>query len=266
VRNTSSKPSDHLKNLKFMSKKGHDDVRPVAGIPDDIMDKLESVAGDDEKAIRAAHLGHKQSVYIVRAARATRAELQELLLKGVVPALLRLALVQKDSEAKQWAGMMLASIGASIKKYDKKLCEANAAYIQEQEKIVREKQLVQVVVSPKPIMEAVRRELMKAEERRRTLLRLKGVFGRTWRHSENLRDLEDYLPFVELPDFPKRFALWWRALWPLIKENNPGLLDNLRTGKFPTRGIRHQSRWATYRPEFRNALATLARLRTVGVL
>ena len=75
---------------KFMSKKGHDDVRPVAGIPDDVMDKLQAVAGDDEKVIRAASLGHKQSVYTVRAARGTRAELQELLLKGVVPALLRL--------------------------------------------------------------------------------------------------------------------------------------------------------------------------------
>ena len=93
-----------------MSKKGDDDVRPVAGIPDDVLDKLAAVAGDDEKAIRAAERGHKQAAYIVRAARGTRAELQELLLKGVVPALLRLALVEKESAAKQWAGMMLASI------------------------------------------------------------------------------------------------------------------------------------------------------------
>jgi hypothetical protein len=156
-----------------MSKKGHDDVRLVAGIPDDVMDKLQAVADDDEKVIRAAGLGHKQSVYIVREARGTRAELQELLLKGVVPALLRFALVEKDSAAKQWAGMMLASIAASLGKYDKKLCETNAAYLQQKEKIVREKQLVQVIVSPKPIMETVRRELMKAEDRRRTLLRLK---------------------------------------------------------------------------------------------
>jgi len=45
---------------KFMSEKDHDAVRPVAGIPDDVMDKLESVAGDDEKAISEAHLGHNQ--------------------------------------------------------------------------------------------------------------------------------------------------------------------------------------------------------------
>ena len=114
-------------------------------------------------------------------------------------------------------------------------------------------------------METVRRELMKAEDCRRTLLLLKGMFGRKWRQSENLQGLEDYLPFVELPDFPKRLGHWWRELWPVIKKNNPGLLEKLRAGKFPTRGIRHQSRWATYRPEFRKALRTLARLRSGGV-
>ena len=249
-----------------MSKRGHDDVRPVAGIPDDVMDKLRAVAGDDEQVTRAAQRGHKQAAYIVRGARGTRAELQELFLKGVVPALLRFALVEKDSAAKQWAGMMLASIFASLGKYDKKLCEANAAYKQQKEKILGEKQFVQVVVSPKPIMETVRRELMKAEDRRRTLFRLKGVSRRKWRQSESLQGLEDYLPFVDLPEFPKCLGRWWRELWPLIKKNNPGLLEKLRGGKFPTRGIRHQSRWASYRNEFRNALNTLARLRGVGVL
>jgi hypothetical protein len=259
-----------------MSKKGHHDVRLVAGIPDDVMDKLQAVAGDDEKTIRAAHLGHKQSIYIVREARGTRAELEELLLKGVVPALLRLALVEKDSAAKQWAGMMLASIAASIGKYDKKLCEVNVGYRQQKEKILREKQLGQVVVSPKPIMKTVRRELMKAEDRRRTLRRLKGVFGRTWRQSENIRGLEDYLFFVELPDFPKRLGQWWRKLWPLIKKNNPGLLEKLRSRsdraervipKDKTSGTKKiNPSWTDYRNEFRNAFYTLARMRTGGVL
>ena len=202
----------------------------------------------------------------MRKARGTRAELQELLLKGVVPALLRLALVEKDSTAKQWAGMMLASIAVGLKKYDKKLGEANAAYLQEKEKILREKQLGQVIVSPKPIMETVQRELTKAEERRRTLRLLKEVFGKTWKQSENLQGLKDYLPFIKLPDFPKCLGRWWRELWPLIKKNNPDLLEKLREGKFPTRGIRYQSRPSSYRNEFRNALHTLARLRSSGVL
>jgi hypothetical protein len=250
----------------LLNEKRPEDHPLVEGVPDDIMDKLGLVAGDDEKTVRAAQRRHKQAVYIVRTARSARAEIEELLLKGVVPALLRLALEKKESGAQKWAGMMLASIAESIRKYDKKLCNINAGYAEEKEKLVREKQLAQVIVSPKPIMETVRRELMKAEDRRRTLFRLKAVFGRTWRQSENLQGLEDYLPFVELPDFPRRLGRWWRELWPLIKKNNPGLLEKLRGGKFPTRGIRHQSRWASYRNEFRNALHTLARLRSGGVL
>ena len=121
---------------KDLRKKGDKDVPLVRGIPDDVMDKLELIAGDDEKAIRAAQRGHKQAEYIVRTACGTRAELQELLLKGVVPALLRLALVEKDSAAKQWAGMVLGSIGCSIKKYDKELCKTNAAYLSKKKKII----------------------------------------------------------------------------------------------------------------------------------
>ena len=245
--------------------KNHPEDPPlVAGVPDDIMDKLGLVAGDDEKAVCAAQRGHKQAAYIVRVARGTRAELQELILKDVVPALLRLALVEKDSAAKQWAGMMLACI-ESIRNYDKKLCEINVGYRDEKKKIRSNKQLAQVIVSPKPIMQTVRQELRKAEDCCSTLCGLKGSFGETWRQPEILEGLEDYLPFMELPDFPKCLGKWWQELWPLIKKNNPGLLEKLRGGKFPTRGIRYHARWASYRNEFRNALHTLARLRTSGV-
>jgi hypothetical protein len=256
----------HQPAAKFMSKK--DQIRSVAGIPDDIMDKLEVVGRDDEKATPAAQRGHTQAAYIVRAARGTRTELQELLLKGVVPALLRLALDEKGSAAKQWAGMMLASIGESIEKYDKKLSQANAAYVQEKKKIVGEKQLAQIIVSPKPVMETVRRELKKAEEHRRTLLRLRQVCGRTWRESAHRQGIaKHYLPFVNLPEFSlESEALWWKFLWPPIKKNNSDLLVALREGKLPTWGIRYQARWSTYRNEFRNALHTLARLRSDGVL
>lgn len=232
-----------------------------------MLDKLAAVAGDDEKATRAAERGHKQAAYIVRVARGTGAELQELLLKGVVPALLRLALTGEESAAKAWAGKMLGGIAGGLEKYDKKLYETNAAYLKETEKIRKEKQLAQVVVSPGPIMEAVQRELPKAEDARRALIRLKGIFGRGWKKQlKNDRNLKDYLGFVGLPDFPKSPRRWWTLLWPLIKKNNPGLLEKLRGGGFPTRGIRQGSRWATYRPEFRKALGTLARLRKNEVL
>jgi hypothetical protein len=242
-----------------------DEGRPVAGIPDDIMDKVAVAGGDDEKATRAARCGHKQAAYIVRAACSARSELHELVLKGVVPALLRFALEEKDSEAKKWAGTILVSIYASIGKYDKTLCKANAAYLSEKEKIIKEKQLVGVLF-PGPIMEAVQRELMKSEDNRRTLFRLNQVCGRTWIQSANCQGLHDYLPFVKLQDFSlESEPKWWKFLWPVIKKNNPELLTELREGKIPTRGIRYQARWATFRKEFRNALRTLARLRSGGV-
>jgi hypothetical protein len=260
----------------LLDEKYPEDHALVAGVPDDVMDKLGLVVGDDEKTVSAAQRGGKQAAYILRVACGTRAQLQELLLKGVVPDLLRRALAEKDSAAKQWAGIILASIGCSIQKYDKALCKANAAYLQEKKKIVGEKQLGQVIVSPKPIMETVRRELMKAEDRRRTLCRLKGVFGKTWRQSENLLGLEDYLPFMELPDFPKSLEQWWRELWPLIKRNNPDLLEKLRIRsqraeqvipKVKTSGTKKiNPGWNDYRNEFRNALHTLANLRSGGVL
>jgi hypothetical protein len=247
-----------------LNEKHPEDHPLVAGVPDDIMDKLGLVAGDDEKAVRAAQRGHKQAAYIVRTARSARAELEELLLKGVVPALLRLALVEKGSAAKHWAGMILASIGISIEKYDKKLCEINAGYREEKNKIRREKQLAHVLF-PKPVMETVQRELQKAEDHRRTLRRLKEVCGRTWRKScQGISEV--YFPFMKLAEFSlESEGLWWKCLWPLIKKNNPGLLTTLREGKIPTRGIRYHGRWASYRNEFHNALRTLARLRSAGV-
>jgi hypothetical protein len=222
-----------------------DEVRPVAGIPDDIIDKLEAVGGDDEEATRAL-----------------RVELQQQLLNGVVPRLLRFALEEKDREAKKWAGVILASVGCSIGKYDKKLCEINAWYREEKDKIVREKQLVQVLI-PKPIMEIVQLELRKAESYRRSLPYLIEDLGRTWVKS----NLADYLPFIELPEFSMQSEpQWWKFLWPQIKKNYPDFLEKSRSGKFPTRGLRKDSRWASYRKEFRKALRTLARLRSGGVL
>jgi hypothetical protein len=259
-----------------MDKRGDDEVRPVAGIPDDVLDKLQAVAGDDEKAIRAAEGGHKQSAYIVAEARGTRAELEQLLLKGVVPALMRLALEEKESAAKAWAGEMLGSIFGSLWKYDKKLCALNAAFKQQKEKILGEKQFVQVVVSPKPIMETVRRELKKAEDYRRRLLLLKRACGRTWKRSAD-EAMGDYLPLVELPELSKQSkARWWKELWPLIKKNNPDLLAKLRSRsdraervipKDKTSGTKKiNPRWKDYRNQFRNAFYTIVRLKSGGVL
>jgi len=201
-----------------------------------------------------------------KAAKEARAELQSLF--GThVGQLLRLALSKKANKTKQWAGMMLANIGSSIWKYDEKLSETNNAYLAEKKKISSEKQLVQVLF-PKPISEAVQRELRTAERYRKTLMLLKAACGKGWKEAGRRQKIpEAYWVFAELPDFSQKSEpRWWKLLWPLIKENNRDLLVELRGGKFPTRGIRYKARWASYRKEFRNVLHTVARHRDSGVL
>jgi len=125
---------------------------------------------------------------------------------------------------------------------------------------------------PKPITATVRRELRKAERYRNHLMRFKTAFGEEWkgavsRHNKDSRQRipEAYFDFAELEDFSLESEhKWWKLLWPIIKRNNPNLLLQLRDGKFPTRGVRYRARWASYRKEFRNALRTLARLRSDG--
>ena len=83
-------------------------------------------------------------------------------------------------KAKAWAGKMLASIGETIRKHDTNLCKVNAGYRDEQKKIRGAKQLGQVIVSPKPIMETVQRELRRTEDHRQTLRQLQRNCGRGW--------------------------------------------------------------------------------------
>jgi hypothetical protein len=181
--------------------------------------------------------------------------------------LLRLALSKQENKTKQWAGKMLANSFTSVLKHDKKLSETNKAYLAEKKKISGEKQLVQVLF-PKPISEAVQRELRSGERYRKTLRLLKAAFRKQWKEAARRQNIpEGYWDFAELPDFSQESEpQWWKFLWPLIKKNSPDFLRELRDGKFPTRGIRYQARWASYRKEFRNVLRTLARLRDDGVL
>lgn len=218
-----------------------------------------------------AAAGNKEAADIMRAARSARDELQALF-RSHVSQLLRLALRKDDSQAKQWAGMILASIGVSVWKHDKKLREVNRAYENEAKKIG--KLLRTDVLFPKPIGAAVKRELTMAERYRERLMRFKAVYGEEWRagvaryNRESRHKVpEAYWPSAELPDFSQESEPeWWKLLWPLIKKNNPKLLQDLRDGRIPTRGILRHPRWASYRNEFRNALRTLAQLRSRGVL
>ena len=222
--------------------------------------KMLEWAGYDEKEGREKRsTGHE-----------VRCELQTFLGNGI-DRLLDLALREKDADAKQWAGALLANICVRIEKHDKRLSEVNAAYCDEKKKIGK---LRTDVLFPKPISAAVKRELRKAERYRKRLMYFKTGYGEEWKAAVSRHNMESrqkiptaYWPFAELLDFSvKSEPQWWKLLWPLIRQNNPGLLTALREGKIATRGIRYHARWATYRKEFRNALRTLARLRSDGVL
>jgi hypothetical protein len=213
-----------------------------------------------------------------KAANEARIALETLLLNSVSH-LLRLALDDKETDAKQWAGMLLARFTGSIEKHDeekgkhaRELSKTNAAYLAEKAKIGK---LRVDVLFPKPIGKAVRQELRTAERYRNRLLVLHDVCRRDraggknlWKHIAMRQNIpEEYFGTVDLPEFSvKAEPQWWKFLWPLIKKHNPNLLIALRGGKIPTRGIRCHTRWASYGKEFRNVLRTLAWLRSGGVL
>lgn len=204
-----------------------------------------------------------------KAANEARVELQSLFGKHVRQ-LLRLALNGNKEKTKQWAGRMLANIASSVWKYDKKLSEANDAYLAEKKKIISEKQLVQVLL-PGPISEVAQRELKKAERYRKRLLLLKAAYKKRWEEAARRQDTpEAYFPSVEFPDFSLKsktqWEKWWKLLWLLIRKNNSAFLLDLREGKFSTLGIRYPAVWTSYRKDFRNVFKTIARLRDGGVL
>jgi len=221
-----------------------------------------------------------------KAERSAREELKTLFLNQAAQ-LLRLALESDDSSRKKWAGMMLASISASVGKYDSKLCKANAAYRDEKAKIGRLR--ADVLFGKKPIMGAVKRELKQAESYQKRLVRLRYILGKEkwkeikekWKSIAKKQGIpEPYWPAADLPKFSTGSKRrWWKFLWPLIKKNNPDLLPKLRKRsertevewvhseekserKFKSR----QLWWDSYHGEFRNALYTLARLRSAGTL
>jgi hypothetical protein len=213
-----------------------------------------------------------------KTANEARVELQSLFRKHVGQ-LLRQALSNKHSEAKQWAGMILANIGSTVRKYDEKLSETNSAYLAEKNKIISKstRQLGQVLF-PKLISEVVQRELKTAESHRKTLKLLKAGLGKGWKEAARRQNIpEAYWVFAELDPFlGKSESEWWTPLWSLIRENNPDLLQKLRErsnrakrvdpGDARSGTIKIDHPWSKYANEFRHVLRSIARHRDSGVL
>jgi len=151
------------------------------------------------------------------AAGEARAELQTLFLNHVAQ-LLRFARERKKSKTKQWAGIMLASVGVSVWKHDQKLSEINAAYRQEKAKLAPKS--LTAALFPKPIGKIVQRELMKALPYRNRLLLLKGACGKLWKPLAKKHKIpEAYWSTVNFPEFSvKTQPLYWKFLWPMISK------------------------------------------------
>jgi hypothetical protein len=227
--------------------------------------KMLEWAGYDEKEGRERRkTGHE-----------VRGELQTFLRNGI-DRLLDLALREKDANAKDWAGALLANISVRIEKYDKKLSEVNAVYCDEKKKIGK---LRTDVLFPKPIGAAVKRELRKAERYRKRLMYFKTGYGEEWkaavsRHNRQSRQkiTEAYWPFAELLEFSvKSEPQWWKLLWPLLKKNNPDLLEKLRgdakrkevvwthlDGSSKWQVKSRKLFWKDFQKQFRNHLKALA--------
>jgi hypothetical protein len=149
-------------------------------------------------------------------AHAARCELQTLFLNGLGQSL-RVALDKKESAANKWAGELLAIIGVSIGKHDKKL-KTNAAYV-EMEKKLSGKGLTSALF-PTYLCSIAQQELDTAEDYQRSLLLLREGCGNGWAMEARWQGiLEEYWPTVELPEFSvKNEPTWWEFLWLLIQK------------------------------------------------
>jgi hypothetical protein len=182
--------------------------------------------------------------------------------------LLRLALGRKESKTKQWAGMMLASIGVSVWKHHDKLSKTNATYRKEKAKVGK---LRVDMLFPTRIGKAVRRGLKTAERYRRTLLVLRAVLRRVSAGSEDhwkriakrKRIPERYFAAVDLPEFSvKSEPEWWKFLWPLIKKHLPKDSWYQRPP-----GYQPRKRYSSdFQKAAREHLQSLLRLRHEGIL
>jgi hypothetical protein len=247
----------------------------LLGAPQDKLNALFTQLLPYEKQLALVYAWFPKMFEIVESAdeetaKEARVALETLLLRNV-SRLLGLALGKKESDAKQWAGRLLASIARSIAKHDeergkhaKELSKTNAGYLAEKAKIGK---LRVDVVFPAPISKAVQQELRTAERYRSTLLLCRCVTAggeNLWKRiAKRQRVPEEYFGTVDLLDFSvESEPQWWKFLWPLIKKHVP-------QGSWYQRPPGHQPR-KRYSSDFQKAgrehLQALARLRDAGIL
>jgi hypothetical protein len=223
------------------------------------------------------------------AANEARVALETLFL-GDVPQLLRLALERNESKTKEWAGIILASIGVSVWKHDEKLSKKNNAYLNEKKKIGKFR--TDVWFARSRTSRLVRKKLRTVERYRSRLLVLRAVCRRArtggnylWeRIAKRQRIPERYFGTVDLPEFSvKSEPQWWKFLWPFIRKKiDLSKLPPLKVREYDTVQTRYRSgrnpevspsekkNRKRYHSDLQKAsrdhLKTLARLRDSGIL
>jgi hypothetical protein len=208
-----------------------------------------------------------------RAAQGARGELQTLFL-NLGGQLLRVALLKKDSDPKEWAGRILADIFVSIGKHVGKvrikkpygsLIETNAAFREEKKLIGK---LRSDVLFPAQVRAIAQRELKEALKCRKRLMLLSAVKG--WEQTAKKQKIpQEYWPAMNLPEFSvKSEPDWSEFLWRLIKKKiELNKLPPLAQRDHATGGIKRRTRYlADCEKTARDHLKALARFRDKGVL
>jgi hypothetical protein len=178
-----------------------------------------------------------------------------------VKRLLALAL-NKEDPASKLAGKVLAYVEALIAADGEKLSKANEGYQQERTELG--KLLRNDLWFPRgPLYQALHRELWHC------------WFYRGELHCPLVQPkwgAEEYRWFINLPPLsPKSLPDWEPKLWLLLKQHNPGLLEELRHDSSRQESVwtysdgssqqQVKSRrlfWKDFRPQFRNHLTAVA--------
>jgi hypothetical protein len=278
---------------EFVSKKREKDVKQLVGAPeiahsDDgerwelqtafvtawVLEMWERVGGADKK------IAHE-----------TRAELQTFFLNNLGQ-MLRLALADRQSNAKRWACRVLADIFVSIGKHVGKIrIKKPYGKLMETKAFLDQKKFIGKVrtnvLFPGMIRAIAQHELKRAGQFRKRLLFLKdrcisehqqkAKYGNvsinaaekkgiplTWKQAAKKQKIpQEYWPAMDSPEFSvKSEPQWWKFLWPLIQKNSDHQqLLELAERKY--RAARTRC-FADFEKTTRDHLKALARLRDKG--
>lgn len=187
-----------------------------------------------------------------------RERVQSLLVDNVEQ-LLSLALQEKDSAVRKWAGEVLAHIVSRIGVEDRKLRETNPSYRDWRSKIGKK---FGTVLYPTAIISQIVQCELALSERTREFLMVLDFTDDDWKQeAKRLGVSESYWPLKDLEKFSQKSEpQWWKIIWGHIKENYPDWLKALKA-----ESVAAEKRSSKFHQRFRQHFQLLARRRDKGV-